>query len=357
MRNFYWIILLLGVGLTSCKKEKFELPDGTISEDPVFVVRGQIGEQQIEMTAGVDGAYLETSVSVVNEIDFFNGKMIKGAEIFTLSVSDGDIGLAPSIPDIISANVPFAFPPNSWYSVNQNDLPNSQQIQSVNFSVNGINEGNNIEIVSSGFHTVCANVVFSDGTARSVCNKLLLGYKDYGGFLIKSNAQAGSVPTVLWIESSMAEVAGVKWYINNQYHSDSSMQLVLNQGMGVVTVKAEVTFKNGLVREHSVIVDTEGQGRNFFDMEAYKTSVADELLNDFKILLTYKNGTGFYTSYSTPDSPGLFMVESVSLFKEKPNGNKIYKVSGTIQTQLVDLLSGVLLPLQLNVVFAVELPY
>lgn len=331
------------------------MPDGSISETPVFAVKGQIGDHQIDMVAGVDEAYQETSIVVVNGIEFFTGAMTKGGELLTLSVSDGDIGLIPSIPDILPKNIPFSYPSGIWYSVSHNNFPNAHKIQSVNFSVDGIYAGSSIDIMSPGFHTVCADIVFKDGTSHSVCNNILLGYKDYGGFLVKSNSQTGG-ETTLWVETSLVAVAGVKWYVDNQYFSDIS-QITLNSGSGVVSVKAKVTFANGLVREHTVLVDTDGQDRNFSDMELFKANVPADFFNDFKISLTYKNGTGIFSSYSTPDSPGFFSVNSVTLFKEKANGNKIYKISGTIYTKLMNLLSGDLLSSQLEVVFAIELPY
>ena len=327
-------ILLAGLIIAGCKKEKFELPDDSVSSEPVFKVKGTVGQHHLDMQAGVEGAHLETFISAINGIDFFSGEMVKGADAFSLSVSNGNIGLIPSSTDIFSTSLSFVNTTNIWFSLAHQNLPNAQQIQSISFSVDGFPfSGNSLDIVSSGYHTVCADIVFFDGTSRSVCNKLLLGYKDHGSFLIKQLNQPGS-KTDLWIESSSAP-ANVKWYINNQYHSDVS-QIALPSGGGVVTAKAVVTFSNGIVREHTVLVDTDGEGRNFSDMEMYKTLVPSNGFNDFKISLTYQNGTNLFSGYATPDTPGSFTVSSVSLFKEKNNGNKIYKVSGIINGQLLD---------------------
>lgn len=348
------LILLSGLIITGCKKEKFELPDDSVSSEPIFKVIGKVGQHQLNMSAGVDGAHLETFVSTMNGIEFFSGEMTKGTDVFSLSVSNGNIGLAPSITDVFPTSISFMSPPNVWFSVAHQTLPNAQQIQSINFSVDGMSAGNGMDIISTGYHMVCANIVFFDGTTRSVCNKLLLGYKDHGSFLIKQQTQSGA-STNLWIESS-STVSNVKWYINNQYFSDIS-QIALNSGAGVVNAKAVVTFSNGITREHTILVDTDGMGRNFSDMEAFKIQVPSHIFNDFKISLTYKNGTNLFSGYANPDLPGGFAISSVSLFKEKSNGNKIYKVSGIINGQLLDLLSGVLLPSQLEITFAVELPY
>lgn len=356
MKKNYLALAIGIIGLISCKKENFDIPpNSSISENPIFLVEGQIGEESLSLAAGVDGAALETSTLTVNGINYFTGAMVKGQQSLSLSVSDGQIGLNPSLFDAFPSNIPFSYSSISWYEMNANTLPNIQQIQSISFSVDGTTVGNQFELFSPGFHTICADIAFFDGTNKSICNQLLLGYEDFGAFSIKTSNQSGSAPTSLWTESSAA-VSEIHWYVNDQFYSNSQ-QFQLNQGQGVLTVKAKVTFSNGLTREHTVLVDTDGENRNFSDMEMYKTPVANELFNDFKIMLTYQNGTEIYTSHSTVDNPSYFVVGSISIFKQLPNGNKIYKVSGTINTQLMNVLSGILLPSQLNVVFAVELPY
>jgi hypothetical protein len=348
------LLLLTGLMIAGCKKEDFELPEESTDTSPIFKIRGSIGGHHVDMQAGVDGAYLETFIATVNEIDFFSGEMTKGSELFSLSVSNGNIGLTPTPTDVFPTSISFVKPSNSWFSVAHQNLSNAQQIQSITFSVDGFPTGDSVNIVSSGYHTVCANIVFFDGSSHSICNKLLLGYKDHGSFIIKHQNQSGSA-TNIWIESP-SSISSIKWYINNQYFSDIT-QIALNSGEGIITAKAVVTFSNGITREHSVLIDTEGAGRNFSDMEIYKTQVQPDSFNDFKISLTYQNDTSIFSGYATPEIPGSFTVSSVSLFKKKNNGNKIYKVSGIINGQLLDLLSGVLLPSQLEITFAIELPY
>lgn len=349
------LILLVGLVVVGCKKEDFEIPDESVSTTPIFRIQGTIGGHSVNMMAGKDGAHLETFVSTMNGIDFFSGEMTKGEEVFSLSVSNGNIGLIPSatITDFFPTNLSFARPSNIWFSVAHQHLPNAQKIQSINFSVDGVPVGNAMDIVSSGFHTVCANIVFFDGTSRSVCNKLLLGYKDHGSFIIKHQDQPGA-GTNLWVESSSA-VSSVKWYVNNQHFSDLS-QITVNSE-SVAEVKAVVSFSNGIIREHTVLIDSEGMGRTFSDMEIYKTQIQSDVLNDFKISLTYQNNTSIFSGYATSDIPGNFTISSIELFKQKNNGHKIYKVSGIISGQLFDLLSGDLLPSQLEITFAVEVPY
>lgn len=356
MKRLFLIAFLGLFTVTACKKEKFDLPGDSASEEPVFSVRGTIGQQEIDMVAGIDGAYQETSVLILNGIEHFTGKMLKDSKAFTLSVSNGNIGLVPVLSDVIPSTLSFAYPSEVWFSIGHQTLPNSQQIQSVNFSVDGVPSGSSVNVLTPGFHTVCADVVFLDGTSRSICNKLLLGYKDHGEFLVRHNSQAGNNVTNLWLESASTPIAGVKWHVNDQHVSDD-LHLVLDSGSGVVSVKAVVAFTNGLVREHIVLVDTDAEGRYFPDMENYKTSIEQTYLNDFKVSVIYQDNTKVFSGHATPDIPGDFIVNSISFFQQKPNGNKVYKVSGTINGQLLDLLSGDLLSSHLQVTFAIELPY
>lgn len=351
MKKIILFVTLAMLFVTSCKKEEFELPD-TVSEAPIFKIKGFIGENQVDMQAGVDGAYLETYISILNDIELFSGKMIKGADQFSVSLSNGEIGLIPTISSIPSS-IPFPISSQPWFFASLQNIPNASQIQSLDFVVNGLQIGSSISILTSGFHSICTSVTFQDGTKRSVCNKLLLGYKDYGSFKIKSGQNAGS--TNLWIESDFS-VASVEWFVDGESISNSQ-QATLNNGNGVVVVRAKTTFTSGIVREHEVIVDTDQQGRNFQDIENYKLNIDPSYYHDFKVTVSFKKDSKDYLSYASTDIPGNFTLSSISLFKEKKDGNKVYKIEGIINGRLMDLISGDLLPSQLEVTFAVELPY
>lgn len=356
IKSIFFILVSGTFLLFACQKEEFQKPEEPASETPVFSVRGTVGENQIDMTAGVDEAYQETAVMNINGIDFLSGKMIKGSSVFSLAISSGEIGVTPTFSTMTTPSLSFAYAEQNWYTVSHQGLPNSQQIKSITYSLDGMEIGSNVSILSAGFHTICANVVFNDGTVRTVCNKLLLGYKDLAGYKIKFNPQQGAGTTNLWLESSSTPIAGVKWYVNGELTSEQQ-QMSLNPGAGVVSVKAVTTFINGIVREHEVLVDTDGQGRYMLDMETYKTTVEQIYFNDFKVQMSFQNDTDVFKSYASIDNPGSFAVHSISLFKQQPNGNKIYKVSGTINGNVMGLLSGNLLHSQLEVTFAVESPY
>lgn len=355
-RNLFFILFSGTLLFSACRKEEFQKPEEAVSETPVFSVKGTIGEHPVNMTAGVNGAYQETSVMTINGIEFLSGKMIKESTVFSLAISSGEIGVTPTFSEMMTPSLSFAYGEQNWYTVNQQNLPNNQQIASIVYSLDGMEIGNNLSILSAGFHTICATVVFNDGTARTICNKLLLGYKDLAGYKIKFNPQQGAGTTNLWLESSSTPIAGVKWYVNGQWASDEQ-QMSLSPGAGVVSVKAVTTFTNGIVREHEVLVDTDGQGRYLLDMETYKTAVEQVYFNDFKVRMSFQNDTDVYTGYASTSTPGSFTVNSISLFKEQPNGNKIYKVAGTIKGSAMGLLSGNLVHSQLEVIFAIESPY
>ncbi|MBC9812693.1 hypothetical protein H9Y05_09445 [Crocinitomicaceae bacterium CZZ-1] len=357
MKKNIFFILISGTFLFSaCKKEEFQKPEEAASETPVFRVKGTIGEHAIDMTAGVDGAYQETTVITINGIEFLSGKMIKGSSVFSLAVSSGEIGIPPTFSEIMTPNLSFAYDEQNWYTVNHQNLPNSQQIESIVYSLDGMEIGSNLSILSSGFHTICADVEFNDGTTRTVCNKVLLGYKDLAGYKIKFNPQQGTGATNLWLESSSTPIAGVKWYVNGELASEEQ-QMSLSPGAGVIAVKAVTTFTNGIVRTHEVLVDTDGQGRYMLDMETYKTAVEQVYFNDFRVQMSFQNDADVYASHASTDIPGSLSVNSISLFKELPNGNKIYKVTGAIKGNAKSLLSGNLVHSQLEVIFAIESPY
>jgi hypothetical protein len=356
MNKLFYIVFIGVFFFTACKKEEFELPDESVSETPIFKIEGTIGNQSVNFVAGVDSAFQQTSIEMLNGINYFTGKMTKGNTQLSLSISDGKIGLTPTITDFSASNLLMSHTDSSpWFSATLQNLPYSQYIQSVNYTVNGMQTGSNIDIISKGYHQICANVMFTDGTSRSICNTVLLGYKDHGSFNVKYAKQSGG-ETNLWIEPAENQVESVKWFVNDVYHSDG-IQSMIGSNYGIAKIKAAVTFQNGITREHTVIVDTYEGLRNFVDMESLKTMTSNQQYNDFKLSIGFQNESGIYTSYATNENPGSFQLDGVTLYKTKPNGNKIYKVSGTINSKFVNIISGDLLPSQLKVVIAIELPY
>ena len=72
-RNRYLVGLLAAVViLSSCKKDKFDVPE---SNDPVFVVNGTIDNEAFQLVAGDAGAYMITGTMDINNVDFFYGNL------------------------------------------------------------------------------------------------------------------------------------------------------------------------------------------------------------------------------------------------------------------------------------------
>lgn len=352
MKKIITVILALFV-VVACKKEVIEQPVEA-SETPVFSVRGKLGEQSVELIAGVDNAYQETLIEVKNEISHFKGTMIDQNERLELSFSEGEIGLISDGSSLFSGTILFQKPAENWMLLNQSGLVNNQFVQSINHSVNGVSIGENLIVTQPGFNTICTDVSFTDGTTKSICNKYLLGYEDYGGFLI--NFASTLTSTNLYAQSTNTPISTVEWFVDGvSFSAESNTSLAA--GQGVVIVTAKVVFTNGIKREHSVIVDTDGENRYLKDLYLYKTSVETSQLNDYKLTLNYTKDGVTYTSVIDSSQEGGFQVNSVELYHEKSNGNKIYKVSGSINCQLKNLISQELIPLSLEVVYAIEVNY
>ena len=86
-------------------------------------------------------------------------------------------------------------------------------------------------------------------------------------------------------------------------------------------------------------------------------NLPDNLVNDYAVYIDIMLNGVDYFDYSSSETPGQLTVNSMSLFKDLPNGNKMYKVDGNINGKVIDNQSGILLPLNLNVTFALELPF
>lgn len=340
--------------LFSCKKEKIKLPE-SLSENPVFRISGNIGEEQINFIAGIDSSFVDTEIRVLNGIRQFVGQSIMGNSEFELAVSDGMIGLNPSIESIVSTNLKMnnLFDQN-WFELQQSSLTNSGIIQSVDFTVNGVESSSSLNIYSTGYHSICANVKFADGTVRTICNNLLLGYVDYAKFNITREVIGGA--TLLSIVTDNDPIKSIKWYANQNLIAESQT-VQLDATIGLAIVRAEVTFQNGITRERTILVDMEQGTRNFDDISVYQTSGLEDFMNDFNLSMEYRTSQNHYRSFTAPGYPSTIQINEFSLYKELSNGNKIYKVSVTINTNFVNLATNQKYPSQLKIVTALELPY
>jgi len=343
---------------SACKKEKrVELPDFPTSKTPIFSVKGNIGNHTIDMIAGVDEAFIETSIERINQIPFFVGTMNKGSQSFTIKLSEGQIGQKNTLFNLLPKEFSFPTSLQSWIRLSKNMLANQSNIKAIDFTINGKSIGDFLEVYHSGFYDICVHITFNDLSEHQLCNNVLLGYEDLGHFkMVQSEGPTNANSYLLSIQDPSSPIEHINWMINNEVVS-SEPSLTLSGDQGIVLVDAQITFNNGIIRKHSLLVDTDGQQRNFPDLFSFKNPDVSGYYNDFKALLLFDSGQIWDSPVGNhQELTGTLTIYSASIFEKKPNGNTIYKVEGTIYGECFDPTAHEILPVELSLVFAIELP-
>jgi len=358
--TFLSVLFILSYAfLLGCKKEKnIPLSELSGSKTPIFSVKGTIGKIDIDMVAGIDSAFLETAIDKRHGIDFFTGKMNKGKQSITMKISDGSIGINESIltkTKPLSLYSPLEI--QSWINVNYDSLNENAQIQAIKFSVDEVEVGQNLTVYKAGWHDICVNITFNDQSERRLCNTVLLGYKDLGRFVINEKRDILNEQTQLSIHETESQIISVKWLMNGNIFSQEQ-NCTISDNQGVVEIQAEVTFSNGIIRRHTILLDTDNHMHKFPDIHRFIKTENALYYNDFKMYIGFSDLDNLSWGPITQESEisGVFTVQSISEYEKKNNGNTIYKVVGNIQGEFFDPTVDSYSPVLLNVVFGIEMP-
>jgi len=351
-------LLLIFMG---CKKENIApMPDLPGSETPIFSVKGTIGDSTIDLIAGINDAQLETALEYSNNIGFFVGKMSrKQQDLFTIKISDGNINLnAPTLLNTLPQQIQSPLQVKSWIHASLNELNGNGQIQTVNFLVDNVSVGEQLDVDQSGWHDICTQIVFNDQSTRMLCNTVLLGYKDWGYFVLNQKYDPMNSQTQLSITSAQSSFAFVEWQIDgNTVSTEPNYMLPDNQGL--VVVSATVTFTNGITRRHTALVDTDSTHRSIADIHAFIQFENSNYHNDFRASIVYsppKEKLAWGYEHQDIIIEGAINIKSVSQYETKKNGNTIYKIEGVLEGEYLDINTNTYLPVYLELVFGIEMP-
>lgn len=352
MKQIFIALLIISIGF-SCKKEPIFEPGNVISEKPIFKVSGTVGDDSLKLTAGVDDVIQQTRITNYNGINLFESILSNGSAKLSISISQGEVGLPFNFQNFNRNIYNFSKLQQTffWYRTLQ---ANYQKIASATHIIDNLVTDSDLEFYISAQKEMQTTVQFTNGIQKVVRNTFLLGYKDVGAYRINFTTTQGA-PIVAKIIGNSSPVSSVKWYVEGDYYADGET-LQLPSGLGSVVLRSSVKFQNGIVRDHEVIVDTDGTGYYLSDMHQGVISLSETLVNDYAVYIEMKLNGSEYVDYSSVEIPGKLSVTSFEFFKNLPNGNKMYKVDGFINGKVMSVESGNLVPLHLDVTFALELP-
>ena len=352
--NNFSIIALLVLAMSSCKKEPLlEAPTFGVSESPVFIAEGSLNGNAISFQAGLDNTYMYTSSGVENGVNYFTGNLSNGTDNISLKLYDGQLGAQVNYLALVQNNIGFT---NKWgahfIEITKEQLVNSSEVQDLDFTVNGVLKGDTLKIDANGVYQVCVNVQFNDGTSKNICNELVLGYKDLGDFSIKHiTGSTGGFHG--WLDTDET-IQSVEWIMDGStVGTNEHLEFMIPSG--IHEVKTKVHFANGVYRERSIIVDGDASGRFFDDMNLFKTQIAPNYYNDFKLALEM-NYNGQNWKHNPYGNNSTLYLKEMSYFGKNAANKNVYKIDLEGDIQVIQNGSTQNYSCPIHLVFGIEVP-
>lgn len=348
-RRLNWFFALTILFATSCKKEVPEMPP---SNTPVFTAQGSFGNESISIQAGENGATMSNSIQNLNGVSFFAGKIgINGSDELEIGVLDGnlDIGnqnLNELIAQTNSVNMAGYLLTGSFFQFDIEDFNNAVLIDNVTWFVNGSYYcTGSIEILNPGKYDICAQVNFLDGTSSSLCNTLVIGYKNNGDFNLNFY-QNQQNEVKIWVSNFTESIESITWFSDNVAVGTGEMyQIGLYEEEKTIT--AEVTFQNGAKKRRNIKLNGAEAGK--FIQDFTLKYVSNQNNWDFKSIVRYKTGGKNYSSLNAQNPTGKIAITDLSYYGLNAEQKPVYLIRGTVQVNVAENPGSPVIPLNLNI--------
>lgn len=349
-------ILLWGMLLlvsASCSKVENALPE---SNDPVFRLEGTFGSDELQMVAGDDGMYMHTFTEVKNGVNVFSGDLSDGSLSVEIGLYDGNIDQDKIDPlSIIQQSEKWAHSSGQDLVIfSKGMFPNHQSIDQISWTINGTFAGiNTVKIKEPGVYDVCAMVTFIDGTISSLCNEIIVGFVRNANFRMRHYAsQTGELN--LWLDEVLGEIDEIKWHIDGELVSkklEYSGNITSEQHL----VTVEVSFLNGAKRTKSMIVDGLVNGHFIDDFTGFEQCIQNVVHRDYNWVVHVKHNSDEYCSLYADNTSSVMQIDDISYYGINSAGNKVYKITATVNGMLRKLGSNSDKAISINTVFGLEI--
>lgn len=338
MSRISTILTLISLLLfTACKKD--EMPELVESNDPVFKVEGKIGQQKVQIIAGDNNQYMYTGFDERKGVNLFYGDIENENSSFNMTIHDGNLDNDDF--ELITNKPKYAFTRNAVQPLFQfaiDSFANSLKINAINWYVDGeFYSSNSISLYDHGLYNICAEVTFEDGDVETICNDVILGYKKHAiGQPVHIVSTTGRL---LVYNSTTYPIDNVLWYVNENLYGDG-LELSTSDFTGQVKIKAIVSYGNGVVREKTILVDFDLEGKFIQDFSFAEN--INPLNNDYSIDLRFDiNGETWVSNIPENDSTFINIKKYVK-YKDNIDGIPVSIADGQFKCQLKRLSDGMI---------------
>lgn len=353
MKKLYTVLITLSLLLTvSCKKDKLEIQE---SNTPVFSVSGTFDGETLNMIAGDDGAYMHTMTAKENGVNVFSGIISNGDLSIEVGVFDGNLDVQLSaVPNTNIAPIYASISLVPLTTLSKNTFENSSVINSIRWFIDGIDRGtNDIAIYDAGVYDVCAEIHFEDGSDKTLCNEVIIGYNHNATCNLETNLLGNGIIKTS-IENPSNPIANVEWYLNDVLsQTTDTFQLYLPASHQKLTAK--IYFQNGTVKTKSMIVNGYNSQKNIEDFSAFEMQSEAFTSRDFNLrVIITKNGIEYRSDKASNASSKLYISE-IKYYGVNDAGKSVYKISGIIGCKMRKAGTSTDVDLEMNVVFGIEI--
>lgn len=347
---FLGLIILIS---SSCKKDKIEIPE---SNDPVFTVSGHFDGEEFNIIAGDNGAYMNTMTQVENGVNVFSGIISNENLSIEVGVFDGNLDVVSNgIPGSNIAPVFSSVSTTPIATLSKNAFQNASSINYIKWIVDGIDKGtNDVSIYEAGKYNICSEIHFDDGSQKTLCNELLLGFNHNATCNIKTTL-LGNGNVKIHTNNQSNQTSSVQWYLNDVLTSTSdTFQINLPSDLQKVTAK--IHFQNGTVKTKSILVNGYNEQKNIEDFSVFETQSEAFTPRDFNVKVIVKKGNETFRSDLANNVSSNISISDISYFGLNSSGKEVYKITGVLNCNERKVGTTTDSNLKLNFVFGIEIP-
>ena len=352
-RNIYIIIVLVLLTF-ACKKKTIEpLPP---SNEPVFYLKGMLGDSQLDFLAGDNDMVMSYGVESRNGVKYAFGELNNGSSYVKMGFFEGSLNQLTGFNTIkVGDSLLLAnrFTDN-LANLNKGNFSNDANITNIDWYIDGLFKGSNYVIVSQpGLYNVCGNFTFANGFQKSICNTMYLGFEQDVNFSIKHFlSENGDVK--LWLEGDTQNFDSVVWQLGNEIATTDGIYST-NIGNVVQSLSATVYHENGANRKKNIVIDGTFSGNYIEDFSVCEMPTLQRKW-DYSLGIEAKINGELFSSFDVANYKGCVLVKDVQLHEINAQGEKVVRVKVDVDAIMKSVTSGSTKTMKFEAVFAYPVP-
>jgi hypothetical protein len=180
---------------------------------------------------------------------------------------------------------------------------------------------------------------------------MIVGYQKHAGCVLRQLvAPNGELQS--WVDVGDVPVSSIRWFLDGQHMTDGP-KLITMLDPSLHSVRAEITYANGVKRFKTVLADGGNEGRFLDDFSVHENSTPN-YFRDFNAVIEFDKDGKHYSSVNTGNNSSSVEIADVAYFGKNASGKSVFKITANINCNLKESISGQVLPFTCSTVFGVQ---